>query len=270
MKFIKILSIVLITIILLSFPARALMADYYYSRGYRILDDSSTEHRDVKAVSGDTMASYKEAIKSLNKAAAIVPSKSAYYKALSDIYAKLGRWAENMDAVNEPLPADALSGKEAFQAAIKYLNKAVSLEPANPDYHFALGRLYDATAGNRPYSDNEFQRALKAYPVNAPLRYAVARHYLLTGKNGEALEQARILARIDGSYIAPDSIAKKLMSERRTPDYLSRLYNSYLFGALEIAWRVSGDADVVKGMAPDNPDAREVVRLFLEWKGIEE
>lgn len=253
MKFIKILFIVLITCFLLSFPARMLMADYYYSRVSRILDDRSTEHRDFKTISGDTMASYNDAIKSLNKAAAIVPSRSVYYKALSDIYSKLGRWAENMDAVNAPLPADAPSSQEAFRTAIKYLNKAISLEPTNPDYHLALGRLYDA-AGDRPYSDNEFQRALKAYPVNAPLRSAVAKHYLLTGKNGDALEQARILAKIDESYRASN------------PARLA----SYLFGAFEIAWRVSGDTEVVKGMAPDNPDAKEVLRLFLEWKGIEE
>ncbi|MBI5204614.1 MAG: tetratricopeptide repeat protein [Nitrospirae bacterium] len=254
MKVIKPLVIFLVIGIFLSFPARALMADYYYNRVSRILDDRSTEHRDFKAISGDTMASYNDAIKSLNKAAAIVPSRPVYYKALSDIYAKLGRWAENMDAVNAPLPADAPSSQEAFRTAIKHLNKAISLEPTNPDYHLALGRLYDATAGDRPYSDNEFQRALKAYPVNAPLRSAVAKHYLLTGKNGDALEQARILARIDESYRAS------------APARLA----SYLFGAFEIAWRVSGDTEVVKGMAPDNPDAKEVLRLFLEWKGIEE
>jgi len=49
---------------------------------------------------------------------------------------------------------------------------------------------------------------------------------------------------------------------------LARIDDSYIFNALEIAWRASGDPEVVKGIAPDNPDARAAVELFLEWKGF--
>ncbi|MBI3756321.1 MAG: hypothetical protein HY265_09190 [Deltaproteobacteria bacterium] len=234
-----------------------------------ILDDESTEYLDVKTISGDTIPSYMEAIKSLEKAVIFAPSKSIYHKALSDIYAKLGMWAEAMENMNAPLPAEALSSKKAFEAATGYLKTAINLEPTNPDYHLALGQFYDMSNGNISLAEKELAKALAAYPVNAPLRYAVARQHLLMGRKGDALEQARILANIDDGYIIPESIEKKLMAERRTSYYLSRLSGSYLFKALEIAWRVSKDPEVVKGIAPDNPDAKEVLELFLEWKGIE-
>ncbi|MBI4653446.1 MAG: hypothetical protein HY752_00365 [Nitrospirae bacterium] len=248
-----------------------LIADYYHSRVAYILDDKSTEYFDMKGISGDTISDYNDALLSLKKASALVPSKSIYHKGLSDIYSMLGRWAESMDAVAEPLPAGAVSAKEAFENSARYLKKAVYLEPANPDYHLALGKLYDRNISNARLAEKEFAKAVAAAPVNAPMRYAIAMHYLLTGRKGEALEQARILAKIDDSYqTSPENIRKKIMSETMHPTNLSRLYNSYLFAALEIAWRISKDKKVIKGIAPDNPDAEMAVQLFFEWKGIEE
>lgn len=92
--------------------------------------------------------------------------------------------------------------------------------------------------------------------------------HLLSRRKGDALEQARILAKIDDSYIIKDAEYKTDMIERQTPAYISKLTSSYLYSALEIAWRVSRDPEVVKGIAPDTPDATPVVQLFLESRGI--
>ena len=176
-----------------------------------------------------------------------------------------------MESLNAALPSGAISKKEAFDNAMTNIQKAVLLEPTNPDYHLLLGQLYDTVFGDAARADGELQKALEAYPVNAPLRYSVATHCFLMGRKGEALEQARLLAKIDDSYSIPDDdpVRKNLIIGKRDEVYLSMLYNSYLFRALEIAWRVSGDPEVVKGIAPDTPDAKEVVQAFMEWKGIE-
>lgn len=228
---------------LLSFPVKAFIADYHYNRVSAILDNKSTDYLDVKDMSAGAMPDYLAAIKSLEKAVNLHPATSVYYKALSDVYTKLGIWADTMESINEALPTNALSSKVAYEHAANYLKTAVSLEPTNPDYHLALGQLYDIIGADSPLSEKELTRAINAYPVNAPLRYAVAGHYLLTGRKGDALEHAGVLAKLD---------------------------DSYLFNALEIAWRSSGDPEVVKGIAPENPDARTAVELFFEWRGIEE
>ncbi|MEI6262715.1 MAG: hypothetical protein WCR46_22800 [Deltaproteobacteria bacterium] len=110
-----------------------------------------------------------------------------------------------------------------------------------------------------------------------------------------------MLAKIDDSYILADSVKKAYTAnrhnftflvphpnppplgegvyekrrlcrfavyilERQPPEYISRLTNSYLYGALEIAWRVSVDPEVVKGIAPDTPDAAPVVQWFINSK----
>ena len=234
---------VLLTAWLISFPIKAFIADYYYNRVSVILDNKSTDYLDVKEISAGTMSDYLAAIKSLEKSTTLRPTMSIYYKALSDIYARLGIWADTMEAMNEVLPTQTLSSKVAFVYATSYLKIAISLEPTNPDYHLALGQLYDTIGAGGSVAEKELTRAINAYPINAPLRYAVASHHLLTGRKGDALEHTGVLARIDDSYI---------------------------FNALEIAWRASGDPEVVKGIAPDNPDARAAVELFLEWKGLEE
>ena len=59
---------ILFTAFLLSFPIKALIADYYYNRVSVILDNKSTDYLDVKEISAGTMSDYLAAIKSLEKA----------------------------------------------------------------------------------------------------------------------------------------------------------------------------------------------------------
>ena len=263
-KLLRISALSLLALILISFPVTDLAADYYYRRVARILDVKTTEVLDVKPISESTMPAYRDAISSLQKAAAFAPSRSVYRKALSEIYARLGMWSETMEFLKAPLPANAVPRQEAFGSAVKCLEKAVSLEPTNPDYHLALGELYDKVRSDTRLADRELKRAADAYPASAPLRYALAMHYLLSGSKGNALEHARVLARIDDSYVITESAQKADTMERQTSGYLSMLSRSYLYSALEIAWRISRDPEVVKGIAPDTPDAAQVVELFME------
>jgi tetratricopeptide (TPR) repeat protein len=256
---------------LIFISARDLLADHYYGSVSRILDDKTTEELDLKPISESTMPDYLDAVRSLNTAAALAPSRPSVLKSLSDLCARLGRWAETMESLSAPLPASAPLKKDAFDNAVIYLKRAISLEPTNPDYHLALGQLYETAYKDGVRADAEFVKALDAYPRNAPTRYAVAMQYLHAGEKDKALEQARLLARLDDSYILDDDRTgrKAFMRERRPPEYVTKLWGSYLFGALEITWRVSEDPATVKGIAPDTQEARDVVQAFMEWKGIE-
>lgn len=261
-------ALVLLVLIMLSFPVRDLAAGYFYSRVAAILDDEATEGRDVLPISEKAMPAYLEAIASLHAAAAIAPSRALYQGAIADLYTRLGSWAETMQSLKAGLPASAPTGRDAADKALFHLRRAVALEPTNPDYHLALGRLYDSDRGDPNLAAGELRRAVNAYPVNAPLRYSVAMQHLLSGRKGDALEHARLLAKLDDSYILRKPEHKTDMIERQMPGYLSMLAGSYLYSALEIAWRVSKDPEVVKGIAPDNTDAARVVQLFLTSRRI--
>ena len=260
-----IVLLLLSTLFLLSFPLRDLIADHYYRQVTVLLDDKTTEDLDVMLISEKSMPAYLAAIDALQKAVSFAPSRALYQSALADLYNRLGKWSEIMLSLNAPLPADALSPVEASNKALYHLRRAVALEPTQPDVHLALGLLYDHRDEPGP-ADEELKKAARAYPANAPLRYALALHYLNSGRKGDALEQARVLAKIDDSYILPESVQKGYILERQPPGYLLQMSNSYLYAALEIAWRVSADLEVVKGIAPDTPDAAPVVQLFINSK----
>ncbi len=251
------------------FPVRDLVADHYYGRVAAMLDDEMTEGLDLKPLSADSAPEYRAALDSLEMARRLAPANPQYAKALSELHARMGRWAETMEALRAGVPQSVVKKEEAFNRAIEGLEQAVRLQPTNPDFHLALGQLYDTVRGDVRRAEGEFRRAVQAYPASTPLRHALAAHYLNTGRSGDALEQARMLAGLDDSYILPDSPRKTQIIERREDGYRAMLFNSYLFRAIEIAWRASRDAGVVKGIAPDNREAQEVVKLFMEHRGIE-
>ena len=95
-KFPLFTALVLLALIMLSFPVRDLAAGDFFSRVAAILDDEATEGRDVLPISEKAMPAYLEAIASLQSAAAIAPSRALYQGALADLYTRLGKWAETM------------------------------------------------------------------------------------------------------------------------------------------------------------------------------
>jgi O-antigen ligase len=254
--------------LLLFFPAREFAADYSFRRVARVLDDAATEELDAKPLGDDSVPSYRQALGSLLRSSALEPSHAAYALAQAQLYAALGTWAQTMEALGAPLPAGAPAAREARGLAIAAAQRAAALEPTNPEPHLALGQLF-AADGDPGRADPQIRLALAAHPVNAPLRYTVAAHYLQAGRAADALEQAGVLARIDDSYLLPDTPRNALQAARRTDAYLSLLKGSYLFRALEIGWRATGDLERVKALAPPTEAARAVVELFLEWRGLE-
>ncbi|MEI6262716.1 MAG: tetratricopeptide repeat protein [Deltaproteobacteria bacterium] len=120
---------------------------------------------------------YFAAVDALQKAAAIAPSRALYQSALADLYSRLGKWSEVMQSLNAAIPDNAISPAEGSDKALFHLQRAVALEPTQPDVHLALGQLYDSRGEPGPASE-ELNKAASAFPVNAPLRYAIALHYL--------------------------------------------------------------------------------------------
>ena len=265
-----VLVAVAVVCLLLYLPMRDLIADYYFLRVPGILDDTSTEYLVAKPISAETLPDYIEAIGSLKTAIRLSPERSIFFHSMADLYTRIGTWSRNMKTMRTDTPTGLPAGEEAFAMAMSNLKQAIALEPTNPDYHLALGLLYGDVLGDPAASEAELKRALDAFPANPALRYAVAKYYLRTGMTGNALEQARLLANIDESYILPDTTQNKLMIEQRTNDYIGVLYNSYLFAAFDIAWLASKDPEVVKGIAPDTPEAKRVLQAYIEWRGIEE
>ena len=223
-----VLCALLVAGLLISLPVRAFFAD----RDYRL----STS---LGPLTRETFPDYLMAAGSLRRATALAPSRPAYHRALADVFARMGVWATTMQGLGVPLPAGVMSGKEALAIAVREMTAAVRLEPMNSEYHLALGRLH-AASGDAPRAGDEFGKAAKSLPGNAPLRQAVAAAYLSIGNRAAALEHATALARMDVSYLPK---------------------------ALEIADGAGADDATLRAMVPGNEASRGVLEDFKKNKG---
>lgn len=257
-----------VILLLISLPLRSFKADSSYRSAIIVVDDAETERLDMLVISEETLNKYTSAIALVEKARHCSPLNARYSRYEARLYNIFGVWAETMLFLGEPLPKGALEPSAAFARAEESFLKTVNLEPTNADYHMAFAGLY-GTMKNSEGMDKELRRTIAAYPGNAPLRHLVAMLYLLNDMEGNALEHARVLAGMDRGYL-PHIIKEGDDALRFTKADIDRFYKSYLFVALEIAWRVSEDKDVVRSIAPDNLYAEEVVELFFDWRGIDD
>lgn len=262
-------GIVILTVLLFSFPLRTILSAYFVYRANVSITDADTGESSVKPITSETILDYGEALKYLDFARKFAPGDSRIFKDSSELRARLAKWKEIVTALKGGEDYGNLVTDGEHLMAIKDIRKAISLEPTNPEYHLALARLYAGSPEAEAFAKSELDAAVKAYPVNASLRQAVAGRYLLAGMKGEAIAEARALARLDVIYLVPEYIKGTIYEEAWRAENIRRIYRSYLFAAFELAWRASGDKDVVSGISPDNPEAKEVLDVFLEWRDIE-
>jgi hypothetical protein len=256
--------------LLLFFPVSSFVADYHYNRIARILDDPATDFLDCKPLLLATLPDYRAALDAAEYAYFFEPGRALHAVTLAEHYTRFGRWAAALEATGLPLPPGVPARERSFQLAVRYLQAAIDREPTNPDYHLALADLYEVYRHDALRVDLELKRAVAAFPFNGAVRNAVAMHYLLAGRTAEALAQARQLAQMDDSYILNESPRKAETLERMPQWYLDTLSRSYLFSALEIAWRITRDPQVIKSMVPDSsPEALLVLVAFMDSKGID-
>jgi tetratricopeptide (TPR) repeat protein len=110
----------------------------------------------------------------------------------------------HQDAQSLNLLSRAYFAMELWNEAVKYGEKAVSLEPQNATYHLWLGREYGRKAGAvNPLSaaglakktKNEFERAVQLDPSNIPARLDLAQYYTeAPGFMGGGVDKARAQA----------------------------------------------------------------------------
>lgn len=108
------------------------------------------------------------------------------------------------DAASLNLLSRAYFAMDRWDEAVKYGERAVSLEPQNANYHLWLGREYGRKAGDsNPLSaaglakkaKKEFERAVQLDPSNVPARVDLAQYYTEAPSfMGGGLDKARAQA----------------------------------------------------------------------------
>ncbi len=116
----------------------------------------------------------------------------------------VGLLTSRQDAQSLNLLSRAYFAMERWDEAVKYGEKAVSLEPQNSIYHLWLGREYGrkaaesnplSAAGLAKKTKSEFERAVQLDPANVPARLDLAQYYTeAPGFMGGGVDKARAQA----------------------------------------------------------------------------
>ncbi len=266
-----VVGVIVAAALLLIHPVSSLVAFISYQRATSLVDDASTERIDLKPITRESLDDYGEAIRLLEFSERLAPNaRKDYAFEAYRLQHKLARWKGLLKGLGDEPGGLVLDVEGAYADAERLLKMVIDSEPLNSDARIALARLYYERAG-RPNFDEEraLDLALKSYPINVPLRHRVAMHYLLSGREGAALEQARIIAETDDTFSRYKLSSRSDFSGNWLAVRRGALYRSYLFGALEIAWRVSHDPVVVRGILPGGDDAEDVFDIFVEWRGLD-
>jgi tetratricopeptide (TPR) repeat protein len=232
------------------------------------MTDTEANPQAMKVIESHTMDDYMFAAEKMQDASVYKPGSSYYLRELAAIHSMLGSWYMTMDSLGSEPFNYSVKKDEAYQKAIDATVQAIRLEPTNPDTHLQLAKILELSGAELNEVAAELRNALRSYPGNSPVRYAVAAQYLRLGMKEKALEHSRTLAELDESYMAHFAADKDDWVGGLNPFIIQRYYRSYLFSALELAWRASGDINVVASIAPLNDDAGEVLLLFLDWRGL--
>ncbi len=259
--------LIILLVFFMAHPISSLAGYLHYSTSKKILASDDKEMKGFKVLTKDSYSDYLEAIESLKKAIWYSPKKPAYSRELSEIYAHMGRWHKLLEDIGENEVVKLKKSKTFLSHATRALEEAVRKNPSDYDNYLALAKLYFEEGGVTKKEEACVETAVFLAPQNIPLRYGVARYFLLTGRSGDAIKHASFLANLDTSYIIKDRISGKKRS-RTSTSTLRTYQESYLFSAFEIAWRASNDTEVLRGILPDHPDAVEALAYFLEWRGI--
>ncbi len=266
---------ILIPAVLLFFPVKGLVSEYFSFIAYAAIDDRATDYRDSKPISPETLPDYLKAAQRLETASYISKNRSGYYKDAAGIYAALARWNEAMSHADAEegttgLVSTGIDTGALYAKALFNLEKAVALDPVNPWYHLTAAGVHEDFHHGSGLGEKHLRMAVSAYPVNVEVRYVAAREHLKKGRLKEAAAEAAVVAKTDESYIIKGGPFREMVLTERGRAYYKNYGGSYLYRALEIIWRAEKDINAVKEACPGNPDAAEVLQLFLEQKGLSE
>jgi tetratricopeptide (TPR) repeat protein len=130
----------------------------------------------------------------------------------------LGRMNEAVSVLSSRADAESLNelsrayfAMEQWDQAVRYGERAVSLDPDNANYHLWLGREYGrkaadanplAAAGLARKAKNEFERAVQLDPADVPARLDLAQYYteapaIMGGGLDKARDQAAQMQKYD-------------------------------------------------------------------------
>lgn len=197
----------------------------------------------------------KKAVDYFNQAIARDPNYAQAYSGLADSYALIGDWEYGV-----------MPPKEAFPRARAAATKALALDNTLADAHTSLAFCLNLFDWDYDGAEAEFKKAIELNPNYATAHQWYAWHLIVTGRNGEALNQMKMAGRLDPlSLIISADTADMLLVAHRFDDSITQSGMT-----MEIDPRFAvGRYQLGQALAQKHafPEAIEELRKAIEFSG---
>lgn len=100
----------------------------------------------------------------------------------------------------------ALAGQRKLTEAVTFLENAVTLDPAQAEYHLELGLVLSRNPRHREAAERHLLQAIELAPTTARAYVALAQMYLKAGKPGRAARMARETMRWEPGHLEASEI----------------------------------------------------------------
>jgi O-antigen ligase len=234
-----------------------------------LLDDPGTEELDQVGLKAATASLYAQALERSELAWRLDRWRPLYSWDIAGQALQMGEWGDEELRRGKTLPSGFPRPGRLFGLARRHLELAIAAEPTNPDYHLALAALLEERYRNSRAACRELALGVESFPNSSTIRLATARQHLAHGRQAEAMEQVRALAKVDDSYLLPETHQREEILASRPGWYMETIYGSNLYAAFELAWSIRPDPDLIRSIVPGNREARIVLESFLDQQGIE-
>lgn len=150
----------------------------------------------------------REAMEAYDQAARLSPDNASALLGLARVYAKTGRVGESLAACQQAarlrpdleeaykLMGEAYAQQGRHPQAAEAFKQAIRLSPDDAAAHCGMGAALSAMGRSRDAA-MAFKEAIRLSPDGAPGHYGLGRVALAEGNRGQALEEYKILKRLD-------------------------------------------------------------------------
>ena len=152
----------------------------------------------------------REAMEAYDQATRLSPDNASALLGLARVYAKTGRMGESLAACQQAarlrpdleeaykLMGEAFAHQGRHPQSAEAFKQAIRLSPDDPAAHCGMGKALSEMGRSREAA-MAFKEAIRLSPDGAPAHYGLGRVALSEGNRGQALEEYKILKRLDAA-----------------------------------------------------------------------
>jgi len=178
-----------------------------YKQAIRIKPDYVEAHYNLGHTYGE-LRQYEKALESYKQAIRIKPDTAQAHYNIGHTYGELRQYEKALESYKQTIHIQPDYAQAHFGLGIQYgelrqyekalesFKQAIRIQPDYADAHYNLGHTY-GKLGQFEKAQESFKQAIRIQPDHAKAHCILGLHYCILNRKGEALDEYKILKKID-------------------------------------------------------------------------